>query len=405
MAIDIPVRNDHIEITEVTPYIRFVTAKVVIKNQKMAQNKRISASLIQNYLLIYTVCALLSVNLQGIMDKLPCIAIIGDNTLMVLGLRGLIEAMMPTIEVFTYTTVSELHAAEAMGKHFFHYFVMARTMMSDMAFFIQRHQQTIVLTDSNLELLPAEFRTLNMSQSEPELVRALMLMQHHGHKGRSVPQQAHPHPLPPEGRSKAQQRQAEVRQWMGHAPAHPSEAMGSHPHILDLDAVRTTSHGRADKVVWVRMEGCKRVVCQGAGVLPTELHYQHPDILPPTGASPHEHRPVQRYAQSTLHPDIIDVDAILVDDPDAMHDDKMPPEGGQALRPSSLTKREREVLVLIVKGYINKEIATHLNIGLTTVISHRHNLISKLGIRSISGLTIYAVTHGLVSIEEIEEQA
>lgn len=66
-----------------------------------------------------------------------------------------------------------------------------------------------------------------------------------------------------------------------------------------------------------------------------------------------------------------------------------------------LTKRETEVLKLIVRGMLNKEIASELGIGLTTVITHRKNLTAKLGIRSVSGLTIYAVTHGLVRMEEI----
>ena len=56
-----------------------------------------------------------------------------------------------------------------------------------------------------------------------------------------------------------------------------------------------------------------------------------------------------------------------------------------------LSAREIEVLVLITKGLINKEIADKLNIGLTTVITHRKNITEKLGIKSVSGLTIYAV--------------
>ena len=56
-----------------------------------------------------------------------------------------------------------------------------------------------------------------------------------------------------------------------------------------------------------------------------------------------------------------------------------------------LSAREIEVLVLITKGLINKEIADKLNISLTTVITHRKNITEKLGIKSVSGLTIYAV--------------
>ena len=66
-----------------------------------------------------------------------------------------------------------------------------------------------------------------------------------------------------------------------------------------------------------------------------------------------------------------------------------------------LTDREIEILVLIVRGYINKEIAEKLHIGLTTVISHRKNIMDKLDAKSVSALTIYAVTHGYVDIGSI----
>lgn len=66
-----------------------------------------------------------------------------------------------------------------------------------------------------------------------------------------------------------------------------------------------------------------------------------------------------------------------------------------------LSNRELEVLSLIVKGYINKEIADKLNIGLSTVITHRRNIMDKLGMKSVSALTIYAVMHGYVDINNI----
>ena len=62
---------------------------------------------------------------------------------------------------------------------------------------------------------------------------------------------------------------------------------------------------------------------------------------------------------------------------------------------------KRQVLSLIVQGYINKEIADRLNIGMTTVITHRKNIMEKLGVKSVSALTIYAVTHGYVDINNI----
>lgn len=66
-----------------------------------------------------------------------------------------------------------------------------------------------------------------------------------------------------------------------------------------------------------------------------------------------------------------------------------------------LSPRETEVLVLVTKGLINKEIAEKLNISLTTVISHRKNITDKLGIKSVSGLAIYAVMHGYIEADRI----
>lgn len=66
-----------------------------------------------------------------------------------------------------------------------------------------------------------------------------------------------------------------------------------------------------------------------------------------------------------------------------------------------LSDREIEVLALVAQGKINKEIADQLCIGLTTVITHRKNIQEKLGLKSVSALTIYAVMHGYVDINNI----
>jgi DNA-binding CsgD family transcriptional regulator len=68
---------------------------------------------------------------------------------------------------------------------------------------------------------------------------------------------------------------------------------------------------------------------------------------------------------------------------------------------AGLTDREQEVLKLVALGYINKEIADTLSISIHTVISHRKNIVEKLGIRTISGLTVYAVINGMVDIDQI----
>ena len=66
-----------------------------------------------------------------------------------------------------------------------------------------------------------------------------------------------------------------------------------------------------------------------------------------------------------------------------------------------LSPREIEVLKLIAKGLINKEIAERLCISMTTVISHRKNITEKLGIKSVPGLTIYAVMQGYIEADAI----
>ena len=73
----------------------------------------------------------------------------------------------------------------------------------------------------------------------------------------------------------------------------------------------------------------------------------------------------------------------------------------QILQQKILSDREIEVMSLIVQGLINKEIADRLNIGLATVITHRKNIMDKLGMKSVSALTIYAVMHGYVDINNI----
>lgn len=66
-----------------------------------------------------------------------------------------------------------------------------------------------------------------------------------------------------------------------------------------------------------------------------------------------------------------------------------------------LSSREKDVLALVVKGYINKEIADKLNISPATVVFHRNNISDKLQTRSIGRLTIYAVLNKIVALSDI----
>lgn len=69
-----------------------------------------------------------------------------------------------------------------------------------------------------------------------------------------------------------------------------------------------------------------------------------------------------------------------------------------------LSDREKEILISVVKGMSNKEIADHHTISIHTVITHRRNMARKLKIHSISGLTIYAIINKLIDISEIKYQ-
>ena len=68
----------------------------------------------------------------------------------------------------------------------------------------------------------------------------------------------------------------------------------------------------------------------------------------------------------------------------------------------SLSEREREVVVALVQGMSNKQIASHLFISTNTVITHRRNIARKLQIHSEAGLTIYAIVNGLVDISTVK---
>ncbi len=68
-----------------------------------------------------------------------------------------------------------------------------------------------------------------------------------------------------------------------------------------------------------------------------------------------------------------------------------------------LSVREKEVMVCVVKGMTNKQIAESLFLSIHTVITHRRNIAKKLQIHSPAGLTIYAIVNKLVEISEIKK--
>ena len=73
--------------------------------------------------------------------------------------------------------------------------------------------------------------------------------------------------------------------------------------------------------------------------------------------------------------------------------------GDNAMSNHELTKRETAVLVEVAKGLSNKEIANKLNVSVFTVTTHRKNIVRKTGIKSVAGLTVYALLNNLIDEE------
>lgn len=77
----------------------------------------------------------------------------------------------------------------------------------------------------------------------------------------------------------------------------------------------------------------------------------------------------------------------------------------QSATDKGLSLREEEVLKEVARGLTNKEIADELNISMNTVMTHRKNITAKLNIKTVPGLTFYALMNGLVSGEEVVDHA
>lgn len=78
-------------------------------------------------------------------------------------------------------------------------------------------------------------------------------------------------------------------------------------------------------------------------------------------------------------------------------------ESKRSNRDSQISNREKDILKLVALGFTNKEIADKKFISIHTVITHRKNITAKLGIRTIAGLTVYAVLNGIISSTEIKQ--
>ena len=90
----------------------------------------------------------------------------------------------------------------------------------------------------------------------------------------------------------------------------------------------------------------------------------------------------------------------LIEESDITIRKERSPKAGEGKE--KLSDREKEILVCVAKGMINKEIADKLNISINTVITHRKNISRKTGIKTVPGLTVYAILNNLVDINSIE---
>ena len=193
----------------------------------------------------------------------PEIAIIDPNTLSCMGLHAILEEIIPVAIIRVFHSFSEL--MDDTPDMYAHYFVSSQIYFEHTAFFLPRKPKTIVLAGGENQPQLSGVPTLNIFQSEQQLVKAIRNLHNYGHR--------------------------------------------QHPHQLGNPNQEQTEH--------------------------------------------------------------------------------------------DLSAREIEVLVLVTKGLINKEIAERLNISLTTVISHRKNITEKLGIKSVSGLTIYAIMNGYIEADQV----
>ena len=148
----------------------------------------------------------------------------------------------------------------------------------------------------------------------------------------------------------------------------------SHPDILIVDPDILDFKKRGDVENIMEETDCKHIVALSA-------HYINPDIL-------------KRYHA------IIDIS----DNQDRINNKlkKLVQTERVETESNELTSREREILVSIAKGMMNKEIADKHNLSIHTVITHRKNITKKTGIKSVSGLTVYAILNNLIDIQDIE---
>ena len=121
------------------------------------------------------------------MSGRPKVAVVDANTLAVLGLKQILQNVMPIMTVDTFGSFSELESAHP--DQYAHFFVAMDIVLSNRNFFLERQRKTIVLTLSLNETSQLhDFHSLCINQPEPQLIRQLLILQQHAHHGgRNLP--------------------------------------------------------------------------------------------------------------------------------------------------------------------------------------------------------------------------
>lgn len=209
-------------------------------------------------------------------------AIVDANTLSGMGLKHILEGLIPMAEISVFHSQEELVMSQP--ERFVHYFVASGIFFEHAQYFINQPQRSIVLVQGNAYPHIAGLLTLNICQDEKDLVKSLLQLRDRGMaKVQQMKEGMPPHAMPPHG-------------------------------------------------------------------MPSGCPHSHP---------------------------------------------------APAQTKNILSSRETEVAVLLAKGFINKEVADKLNISLTTVISHRKNIMDKLNAKSLADIIIYVVMNGIVGVEEL----
>lgn len=112
-----------------------------------------------------------------------------------------------------------------------------------------------------------------------------------------------------------------------------------------------------------------------------------------------DHRSDQETRSVKAFMDIEDGKAVIMDKFRNIIDSEADPSN--SVRGNGLTPREKTIVKLISLGLTNKQIAAELFLSAHTVITHRKNIGSKLGIKSVSGLTVFAIVNNIITIEEV----